>query len=228
MRVAARALAPGGRDGGMRFRMLGPLQVRDGAGWSSIAAPQQRVVLAVLLSEAGQAVPTERLVDELWGDRVPRAAVSTVQNLVMRLRQVLGRGPDGPLLTRGRAYELVVDDGDIDARLFQGLTVAARHALSERRVPAAVEQLSQALALWRGPALSDVPVGPALAAYTARLEQARLTAIEERLVRPARPRPPRRGRRRAHRPRPRTPVAGTAAGASHGGPVPVGPAGGGT
>jgi DNA-binding SARP family transcriptional activator len=51
----------------MRFRMLGPLLVDDGASWSAIRAAQQRLVVAVLLLEAGRGVPVERLVDELWG-----------------------------------------------------------------------------------------------------------------------------------------------------------------
>ena len=51
----------------MRFRILGPMQVWDGTGWTSIGAPQQRVVMAILLAEAGRMVTTERLVDEIWG-----------------------------------------------------------------------------------------------------------------------------------------------------------------
>src|SRR5262245_7494193 len=100
----------------MRFRMLGPLRVWDGVGWAPIPAAQQRGVLALMLAEAGQVVSTDRLIDEIWGERPPRAAVSTVQNLVMRLRDRLGRGEAGPLLTRGRGYELALDDGDLDAR----------------------------------------------------------------------------------------------------------------
>ena len=56
----------------MRYRLLGPLRVRDGTVWSPIRAAQQRVVLAVLLAEPGQVVSSDRLVAELWGDQPPK------------------------------------------------------------------------------------------------------------------------------------------------------------
>jgi DNA-binding SARP family transcriptional activator len=165
----------------LRFRILGPLRVRHGEGWSAVRAAQQRVVMAVLLIEAGRVVGSDRLIHELWADEPPRAALVTVQGYVRRLRRLLGHGRSGPLLTRGRGYELVVNDGDVDAAVFDGLV---DHGLGRRAggMPdrAAVE-LSQALALWRGAALADVPAGPTVMAEAARLEQRRLTAVEERL-----------------------------------------------
>jgi Bacterial transcriptional activator domain/Transcriptional regulatory protein, C terminal len=140
----------------MRFRMLGPLLVGDGASWSAVRAAQQRLVAAVLLLEAGRAVPVERLVDELWRERPPPSAAATVRGYVMRLRRLLGDGPDGSLVTRGRGYELVVADGDVDARVFAGLVTSARHALTNGQPETAAAKLSQGLALWRGPALADV------------------------------------------------------------------------
>jgi DNA-binding SARP family transcriptional activator len=163
----------------MRFRMLGPLLVDDGASWSAIRATQQRLVAAVLLLEAGRAVPVERLVDELWGERPPPTADATVRGYVMRLRRLLGGGPGSPLVTRGRGYELVVEDGDVDARVFSGLVASARHALANDRPETAAAELSQGLALWRGPALADVPASPAVTAEAERLEQLRLAALED-------------------------------------------------
>jgi len=95
----------------MRFRALGPLRVWDGAAWSGIGAPHQRVVLAVLLAEDGRAVTTDRLVHEIWGERPPRTAAHAVQVYVERLRRVIGAGPQGPLSTRGRGYQLLTEDG---------------------------------------------------------------------------------------------------------------------
>jgi hypothetical protein len=112
----------------MRFRMLGPLLVDDGASWSAIRATQQRLVAAVLLLQAGRAVPVERLVDELWGERPPPTAAATVRGYVMRLRRLLSGGPGGPLVTRGRGYELDVEDGDVDARVCGYLPLALRIA----------------------------------------------------------------------------------------------------
>jgi DNA-binding SARP family transcriptional activator len=141
--------------------MLGPLLVDDGASWSTIRAAQQRLVAAVLLLEAGRAVPVERLVDELWGERPPPSAAATVRGYVMRLRRLLGAGSGSSLVTRGRGYELVAEDGDVDARVFAGLVTSARHALINGQPETAAARLSQGLALWRGPALADVPATPA-------------------------------------------------------------------
>jgi DNA-binding SARP family transcriptional activator len=146
----------------MRHRLLGPVRVREGTTWSQINAPQPRLVLAVLLVEAGRTVATERLIDELWGDRRPRAAVSAVQGYVMRLRRRLG---GRQLLTRGHGYEMVVDRDEVDVAVFDRLLDSAR--------------LGEALDLWQGPALADVPPSPTVTAEANRLEQRRVAALEE-------------------------------------------------
>jgi len=159
--------------------MLGPVRVRNDAGWVSVPAQQQRLVLAVLLVDAGQAVSTERLVDAVWGDRPPRRAVNTVQAYVMRLRRLLG---EGVLATRGRGYELVVRRDDIDAAVFERLVSSGRRELSEGRVETGAARLAKALALWRGPVFADVPASASLTCRTAHLEQVRLAAQEDHLA----------------------------------------------
>jgi DNA-binding SARP family transcriptional activator len=74
----------------MRFRVLGPLRVRNSAGWVPVQAEQQRVVLAVLLANTGTSVSAEELAEVVWADRPPRRPVNTVQAYVMRLRRLLG------------------------------------------------------------------------------------------------------------------------------------------
>src|SRR4051794_21867091 len=103
----------------MRFRVLGPLRIRGENGWTAIPATQQRVVLAVLLVEAGRVVSTDRLIAEIWGERPPRTAMVTVQGYVRRLRLLLGDDGHGLLRTRGRGYALTVADGDLDAEVFE-------------------------------------------------------------------------------------------------------------
>ncbi len=166
----------------MRFQLLGPLRVWDGANWLSVRADQQRVVLAVLLIEAGQRVSVERLLDELWGQQPPRAAVSVVQGYVMRLRRLLGAGAAGLLVTRRHGYELLAGDGDLDTQAYDRLVAAGRADLAAGRAEAAGARLAEALTLWRGPPLADVPAVPAVAGYTARLEQSRLGVLEDRLA----------------------------------------------
>jgi DNA-binding SARP family transcriptional activator len=165
----------------MRFQALGPLRVWDGAAWSGIGAPHQRVVLAVLLTEAGRVVSTDRLVYEIWGERPPKTAAHAVHVYVERLRRVVGAGGHGPLSTRGRGYQLVTADGDLDASVFDRLVESGTRSLAEGRLEPGVTALAAALRLWRGPALADVPAGPTVAAEADRLEQRRLTADEARL-----------------------------------------------
>jgi DNA-binding SARP family transcriptional activator len=163
----------------MRFRMLGPLLVRTGAGWTPVAAGQQRVVLAVLLADAGRAVSTERLVDAVWGDRPPRRAVNTVQAYVLRLRRLLG---DGVVATRGRGYELVAGRDDIDAGVFERLISAGRRELAAGRAEPGATRLGRALALWRGPVFADVPASPSLTVQVVHLDQLRQAAEEDHVA----------------------------------------------
>jgi DNA-binding SARP family transcriptional activator/tetratricopeptide (TPR) repeat protein len=165
----------------MRFQALGPLRVWDGAAWSGIGAPHQRVVLAVLLTEAGRVVSTDRLVYEIWGERPPKTAAHAVHVYVERLRRVVGVGGNGPLSTRGRGYQLVTAEGDLDASVFDRLVESGTRSLAEGQLEPGVSALAEASRLWRGPALADVPASPTVAAEADRLEQRRLTADEARL-----------------------------------------------
>ncbi|MFG1704467.1 BTAD domain-containing putative transcriptional regulator [Nonomuraea sp. M3C6] len=158
--------------------MLGPLRVRVGAGWTRVAAAQQRVVLAVLLVHAGRTVSRDQLTDAVWGDRPPRTAANTVAAYVLRLRRLLG---GEVLLTRGRGYELAAGEGDIDADVFERSLVSGRGELRRGRIEAGAARLAQAMRLWHGPgpALADLPEVPALAARATHLEQLRLGAVED-------------------------------------------------
>jgi DNA-binding SARP family transcriptional activator len=162
----------------MRFRMLGPLLVRTSAGWVPVAAEQQRIVLAALLTEAGRTVSTERLTDAVWGECPPRTAVNTVHAYVMRLRRLLG---EGVLLTRGHGYELAVGESDVDAIVFERRATSGRSALDRGQLEAAQTRLTEALALWRGAVFADVPASPSLTARVSQLEQMRLATEEDRV-----------------------------------------------
>jgi|SRR5215470_1119378 len=162
----------------MRFRMLGRLLVHTGAGWVPVAAEQQRVVLAVLLVEAGRGVSTDKLVDAVWEKRPPRTAVNTVQAYVSRLRRLLG----GAVLASWRGgYTLLADDGDIDAVVFERVRASGRRELEAGRLEAAETRLAQALALWCGtePAFSDVPLNRWIEPRVTYLERLRLGAVED-------------------------------------------------
>ncbi|WP_203900385.1 AfsR/SARP family transcriptional regulator [Virgisporangium aliadipatigenens] len=162
-----------------RLRMLGTLEYRDGDAWAPVPPGQPRTVLAVLMIEAGRTVSADRLVDEIWGERPPRAARNAVQGYVMRLRRLLGDGY--ALLSRDRGYAIDLADDDLDASVFAREVEMARRRLLDGDLRRGAGMLADALALWRGPALCDVPAGPTVTAESARLEEARLVAVEAHL-----------------------------------------------
>ena len=156
------------------FRILGPLEVSDETGPIALGGPRQRGLLVILLLQAGRVVPTERLVDLLWGDDAPKTATASLQNSVARLRRALG---DDVLETRAPGYVLNATQEQIDARRFeQALRDARRLPPDERRA-----SLESALALWRGPALAEFAFEEFAQAEMRRLEELRLVAQEERI-----------------------------------------------
>jgi DNA-binding SARP family transcriptional activator len=74
----------------VEFRLLGPVEVVGEGGAVALGGPKQRALLAELLLRRGSAVPRERLVDALWGDRPPASAVSSLQVYVHGLRRAVG------------------------------------------------------------------------------------------------------------------------------------------
>ena len=161
--------------------MLGPLEVRTREGWCGIGAPKWRALLAALLLRPGQIVPTERLIDELWGDDPPPGARKLVSGYVLRLRRMID-DPDGRVLvTRSPGYQLLAAHADFDAGQFENLLTAGRQALAQGDAGQAADLLVRALALWRGQALADVPPGPLVTFESDRLEELHLTALELRI-----------------------------------------------
>jgi DNA-binding SARP family transcriptional activator len=165
----------------VRFRILGPLEVWNGQDWSAIGAPKWRALLAALLLNPGQAVSTDRLAAELWGDDPPDRATNLVSVYVLRLRRALG-DPEGRVLTtRAPGYQLLLGPGDLDAECFETLAGQGREALADGDPGRAAEKLAEALGLWRGGALADVPASALVTAEADRLEESRLSALELRI-----------------------------------------------
>jgi DNA-binding SARP family transcriptional activator len=165
----------------LRFRVLGPLEVWTGQDWSGIGAPKWRALLAVLLLSQGQAVSTDRLIAELWGDRAPDRAANLVSIYVLRLRRVLGDRDGHLLTTRAPGYQLRLQPGELDAEQFHVLAGQGRKALAGGDFRRAADVLAEALALWRGRALADVPPFALVTAEAERLEESRLTTLELRI-----------------------------------------------
>jgi DNA-binding SARP family transcriptional activator len=158
------------------FRILGPLDVRQGGTALKLGGPRQRAVLALLLLDRGRVVSGDRLIDQLWGEDVPHTARTTLQVYVSRLRKLLG---DEAIATASTGYLLEVDAADLDVARFERLRDAGVHALADGRPAEAAHLLEEALAQWRGPALADFAFEDFAQAESARLEELRLTTAEE-------------------------------------------------
>jgi YVTN family beta-propeller protein len=161
----------------LQFRILGPLEVwRDGAR-VDLGARKQRAVLALLLLNANRLVPTERLIDALWGDTPPETARSAIQVYVAGLRKALG-GDASALRTTTPGYMLNVEAGALDLDRFTALRAQAEATDDEERRAAL---LREALELWRDAPLADLSDEPFAASAVARLEEQRLEALEQRI-----------------------------------------------
>ncbi|HEX6676145.1 MAG TPA: BTAD domain-containing putative transcriptional regulator, partial [Actinomycetes bacterium] len=166
------------------FRLLGPVELRRGEHPVPLGSVRQRALLAVLLLSANEVVPTERLIDALWGPYPPLAARQSLHNHVSALRKLLGLGQaPAVLLTRDAGYLMEVEEERLDVARFRRLAERGSQSLAAGDPATATELLGAALALWRGPALADVVgmLGTGPAATAGELEEARAVATEQRI-----------------------------------------------
>ncbi|QFG24803.1 BTAD domain-containing putative transcriptional regulator [Actinomadura sp. WMMB 499] len=136
------------------FGILGPLSVaRDGVP-VPIRSGRQRSLLGALLIDVGRVVPVDALVCRLWGEDPPRGARNAVQNHVLRLRRTLG--PD-VVVTDRRGYVADAEPDAVDACRFDSLVRQGSTASSSGNAERAAALLGEALGLWRGEPLADLP-----------------------------------------------------------------------
>jgi DNA-binding SARP family transcriptional activator len=169
----------------IEFRILGPFEaVRDGR-VLDIGGGKRRTLLAVLLIHANEVVSSDRLIDDLWGERAPSTAPKIVQGYVSQLRKVFtsaGAGHAGGLLvTQPPGYALRLEEGQLDVDRFARLATQGRGALAGDAAGEAATVLRQALALWRGPALAEFAFEPFARDEIARLDELRLSTLEDRV-----------------------------------------------
>jgi DNA-binding SARP family transcriptional activator/pimeloyl-ACP methyl ester carboxylesterase len=168
---AGSTVAPSGR-----IRLLGPVDVVTGGAEIGIGR-HARTMLAVLAVNAGRVVSTDLLVEVLWGETVPRTAAHALHVHASNLRKllpgevVLDRTPGG--------YRLRAPDELVDGRHFEILVERARAALSSGDTASARRNLDDALALWRGSPLADVPGERFAEPEIRRWEETRHLAEEE-------------------------------------------------
>ncbi|MFI9330271.1 BTAD domain-containing putative transcriptional regulator [Kitasatospora sp. NPDC052868] len=164
----------------MRVGLLGALVLDSGGGPVPVGGPRLRALLARLALDAGRAVRAEELARALWGEETaPGDRANALQSLVSRLRRVLG---DPALLgSDPGGYRLAVEADAVDVVRFERLARSGRLLLAQDRPAEAAAALREALGLWRGGALADVREAPFAEAEAARLERARLAALEDRI-----------------------------------------------
>jgi DNA-binding SARP family transcriptional activator/WD40 repeat protein len=167
-------------DGHSRYhvRVLGEIAVEGPDGRMDPGGHKPRLLLALLIADAGSVVTTERLIDGLWDEDPPPTARKTLQVHVSNLRHSLGS--TFPLETVRAGYRLDAAAVTIDARQFED--EVRRATVMVDSAPAdASRLLATALARWRGPPYADVAGAPAIDPEVARLNELRLGAVELRI-----------------------------------------------
>jgi len=166
----------------VEFRILGSVEVVDDGLVRDLGGLRERTLLARLLLSAGQVVSAERLAEDLWAGQPPAHWTATLRVYVSRLRRALGGGGgSAAVTTQPPGYRITLGESELDADRFARLVAAARDDLAAGRPEAAAAGLREALGLWRGPALFDVADFAFAQGDVARLEEARLAAIEDRV-----------------------------------------------
>jgi DNA-binding SARP family transcriptional activator/WD40 repeat protein/energy-coupling factor transporter ATP-binding protein EcfA2 len=161
----------------MEYRVLGPVEVLDAGRPVPLGGYRARLVLAVLLSRPGQALPAEWLVDAVWGERPPRTARRTLQVYLTRLRGLLG---EEVVHTTPGGYRLAVAEDDLDTHRFAALADRG-HALLPADPAAASDLLHRALDLWRGEPYGDLGGEAALLPSVQALRERYLAALADRV-----------------------------------------------
>jgi DNA-binding SARP family transcriptional activator/tetratricopeptide (TPR) repeat protein len=167
-------------DGEVWLRVLGPVELWGKDAWLTPSGPQLRLLLAFLALSTGQVVPVDDLADVLWPEGPPPSARASLQILLVRLRKILADVPGGTVERYGDAYQLQVRRDLVDVHRFRSLVSSARDDSNDHD---AIDALDQALALWRGSALADVPGTAKVDAIRAGLAEEHLLAVQDRFGR---------------------------------------------
>src|SRR6476646_7163166 len=160
-----------------QFRILGAVEVLVDGTPAALGAPKQRAVLAMLLVNRRRVVSAAALVNGLGGESPPASAVQSLQVYIHGLRRAVGAER---IETAGRGYRAAVSEDELDLDRFERGLERGRAALEAGRAEDATDELRQAMALWRGSALADLPEESRRAAEADRLDELRLTALELR------------------------------------------------
>ena len=170
------------RPGQVEFKILGDTQVLVDGRTLAVGGPRTRALLAMLTVSAGKIVAADVLQNDLWPSQPAERAAANLQVRMSELRGALRTaGQDQRLVTRSPGYLLRAEKNEVDAQWFEALLARGREALASGDAHAAADHLRAALALWRGPALAGLADVPFARSEAARLDEARLQALELRI-----------------------------------------------
>ncbi|MEJ2085224.1 MAG: alpha/beta fold hydrolase, partial [Acidobacteriota bacterium] len=162
----------------MKYRVLGPLEVLSSSGdVIAMDSPKQRMLLAALIAHSNQVVSAERLAEMLWGEDQPADPAAALQTHVSRLRRNIRSqaATNEPLTTESFGYRLAVEDGEVDAHLFE---TSIQNARRDGEPQEALQQIERALDLWRGEPFAEFSDLEFAHTEKARLEELFATALE--------------------------------------------------
>ena len=179
----------------MDFRILGPLEVRDGSRPLTLGGEKQRALLAILLLHRNEVVSADRLIDELWGESPPQGARQTLRAYVSKLRRAMGASGASPavagesngapgagvLVTKAHGYVLRVASGELDLERFAERTDRGRDALARGRPDEAARAIARGAVPMAGPPLAEFSYAGFAQTAIAQLEELHLGAMEERV-----------------------------------------------
>ena len=167
-------------NGPVRYRILGSTRAEDERGAVvALGGARLRALLAALALHPGRIVPFGTLIDEVWADEPPQDAPAALQALVGRLRRIVGKDA---IVSDPGGYRLAATRDDVDLFVFERLVRQGTAALERGEATAAARDLGEALALWRGPALADLPDRSAAARPEALRQEATRARVEADLL----------------------------------------------
>ncbi|MFF2132990.1 BTAD domain-containing putative transcriptional regulator [Streptomyces olivochromogenes] len=159
----------------MRYRILGVAQAEDDQGAPvALGGPRVRALLTALARRTDRTTTPQTLIDEVWADDPPLDAPAALQALVGRLRRAIGKDA---VASEAGGYRLRATKDDVDLFVFERQVRDGKAALDRGDAPTAAHTLRDALALWHGQALADLPDRDA----ATRLDALRLEATRTRI-----------------------------------------------
>jgi predicted ATPase/DNA-binding SARP family transcriptional activator len=159
--------------------LLGPLQLVNQRGdVIALSGAKVRTLLCRLALDAGHVVPTDQLLEDLWGGAQPENPSNALQGVVSRLRRALG--PPDLILNRGSGYALDLADEDLDTAAFHRLAALGRSAQAGGHPEEALALFDRALSLWRGPPMVDFAYEDFAQSAIGQLLEAKATVLEDR------------------------------------------------